>query len=81
MIGNVYLFSTPDDANTRTALVAPIGAPVEVLAQQGDWYRVRVAIPEGPQVELIGWVPAQWVSLLEPVSPELVTPVATAEAS
>ncbi len=75
MIGNVYLYSTPDESSTRTSIVAPLGAPAEVLAQWGDWYRVRVTLPEGPQVELIGWVPARWVSLLEPVPPELVTPV------
>ena len=33
MIGNVFLYSTPDEASTRTRIVAPLGAPVEVLAQ------------------------------------------------
>ncbi len=75
MIGNVYLYSTPDESSTRTSIVAPLGAPAEVLAQWRDWYRVRVALPQGPQVELIGWVPARWVSLLKPVPPEIVTPV------
>lgn len=77
MIGNVYLYSTPDEASTRTGIVAPLGAPVEVLAQRGDWYRVRVALPQNPQVELIGWIPARWVSLLKPVPPEVITPTAT----
>ena len=77
MIGNVFLYSTPDEASTRTRIVAPLGAPVEVLAQWSDWYRVRVALPESPQVELIGWVPARWVSLLKPVPPELITPTVT----
>lgn len=77
MIGNVYLYSTPDEASTRTSLVAPLGAPVEVLAQWRDWYRVRIVLPQSPQVELIGWVPARWVGLLKPVPSELITPTPT----
>jgi hypothetical protein len=77
MIGNVFLYDTPDESSTRTSLVAPLGAPVEVLAQWGDWYRVRLVLPEGPSVELIGWVPSRWVGLIEPVPPALITPTTT----
>lgn len=76
MIGNVFLRADPQLEDTRTALVAPEGAQVEVLAQYGDWYRVRVAITTAYAVELVGWVPTQWVGLVDPVPPELVTPTA-----
>lgn len=75
MIGNVYLYSMPDEASARSKIVAPLGAPIEVLAQLGDWYRVRVSLNTGQAVELVGWVPSRWVSLLRPVAPERVTPV------
>lgn len=77
MIGNVYLYGIPDDIATRTSIVAPLGAPVEVLAQWRDWYRVRVVSSQSSQVEVIGWVPARWVSLLRPVPPEVITPTVT----
>ena len=72
MIGNVWLRDAPNGA--RTGLVAPLGAPVEILAQYDDWYRVRALVSAEPGAEVVGWVPAQWVTLLRPVPPELVTP-------
>lgn len=77
MIGNVFLYDTPDESSTRTSLVAPLGAPVEVLAQWGDWYRVRLVVPDRPSVELVGWVPSRWVGLIEPVPAMLITPTTT----
>lgn len=75
MIGNAYLHTRPvGDDSTRTSLVAPEGAPVEILAQDGDWYRVRIAITEQADVELVGWVPIRWVSLLKPVPLNVITP-------
>jgi hypothetical protein len=35
---------------------------------------VRVAISSGDAVELIGWVNADYVSLLFPVPPDRITP-------
>ncbi len=74
MIGNVYLRADPLRDASRTNLVAPLGAQVTVLAQDGDWYRVRVAITEQSEVEMIGWVPTNWVRVLEPVPVTLITP-------
>lgn len=74
MIGSVYLRDAPGGA--RTGLVAPLGAPVEILAQYDDWYRVRVLLSEEPGAEVVGWVPARWVTLLRPVPPERITPTA-----
>lgn len=75
MIGNVFLRNAPSTEARSTGLVAPLGAPVEILAQQGDWYRVRIVLPGEPAVEIIGWVQANWVTLLKPVLPELITPI------
>ena len=72
MIGNVYLRDAP--GGRRTGAVAPLGAPVEILAQYGDWYRVRVTLRGKPEIEGVGWVLSRWVTLLRPVPPEIVTP-------
>ncbi len=77
MLGNVFLRAIPADEAQNTGLVAPLGAPVEVLAQYGDWYRVRIRLPDKPEVEIVGWVLTRWVTLLEPVPPALITPTAT----
>jgi hypothetical protein len=77
MLGNVFLRAIPSDEAQKTSLVAPLGAPVEVLAQYGDWYRVRIPLPDKPEAEIVGWLLTRWVTLLEPVPPTLITPTAT----
>jgi hypothetical protein len=77
MIGNVFLRDLPADEAENTSLVAPLGAPVEILAQDGDWYRVRIIPPDKPEVEIVGWVLSRWVTLLKPVPLELITPTPT----
>jgi hypothetical protein len=72
MIGSVYLRDAPEGGNT--GLIAPLGAQVEILAQYGDWYRVRVISAEEPEVEISGWVLVRWMTLLRPVPLELITP-------
>ena len=72
MIGNVYIRDAPN--GTRIGPVAPLGAPVEVLAQYDGWYRVQVLVSGEPGAEVVGWIPARWVTLLRPVPPERVTP-------
>ncbi|HHN93486.1 MAG TPA: SH3 domain-containing protein [Anaerolineae bacterium] len=74
IVGNVYLRDGPDGENT--GVVAPLGAPVEVLSQYGEWYNVRVTLPGQPQVTVMGWVRSRWLTLLKPVPPELITPTA-----
>ena len=75
MIGNVYLRDAP--GGRRTGAVAPLGAPVEILAQYGDWYRIRVILLGRPEIEGVGWVHSRWVTLLRPVPPDIVTPAPT----
>lgn len=77
MIGNVFLRNLPSDEAASTGLVAPLGAPVEVLGQYDDWYRVRIVLPDEPEVEIVGWVQNRWVTLLKPVSLEFITPTPT----
>ncbi len=77
MIGNVFLRDLPEEELESTGLVAPLGAPVEILAQYDDWYRVRVEIPDESDVEIVGWIQDQWITLLQPLSPAIITPTAT----
>jgi hypothetical protein len=72
MTGSVYLRDEPEGENA--GLVAPLGAQVEVLAQYGDWYKVRAVDTRDPEVEVVGWVLARWVTLVKPVPLERVTP-------
>ncbi len=74
MIGNVFLRDAPAGANT--GLVAPLGARVEILAQYGTWYKVRVVLPTD-QNEIVGWLESRWVVLTKTVPPERITPTAT----
>jgi len=74
MIGSVYLRNSPDGENA--GLVAPLGASVEILAQYGDWYRIRALLPGEPEVQVVGWVATRWVTLLKPVPPQIITPTA-----
>jgi len=71
MIGNVFLRDAPNGVNT--GLVAPLGARVEVLAQYGTWYKVRVVL-ETEQNEVVGWLESRWVALTRIVPPERITP-------
>ncbi len=72
MVGSVYLRATPD--GQKTGLVAPLGAPAEVLAQYGEWYKVRVTLPGTPEMQIVGWVSGKWLTLLKRIPPEVITP-------
>ncbi len=75
MIGNVFLRDAPDGA--RSGAVARLGDYVEILAQYGDWYRVRVKSAQQADIEVAGWVQARWVTLLKPVPSAYITPTVT----
>jgi len=72
IIGNVFLLDIPD--GERTGTVARLGDYVEIIAQYGEWYKVRVKSAQLTDVEATGWVQARWVTLLRPVPPERITP-------
>ncbi len=71
MVGNVFLRDAPNGINT--GLVAPLGSRVEILAQYGTWYKVRVVL-ETEQNEIVGWLESRWVALTKIVPPERITP-------
>ncbi len=77
MVGNVFLRDIPSSEIEGTGLVAPLGAPVEVLAQYDNWYRVRVVIPEEDGIQVVGWVEDRWITLLKPIPTSLITPTTT----
>ncbi|MBN1874116.1 MAG: SH3 domain-containing protein [Anaerolineae bacterium] len=72
MVGNVYLRDDPD--GKKTSMVANLGDQVEVLAQYGEWYNVRVTSIQENDVQAVGWVHKQWLTLIKPVSIDLITP-------
>ncbi|MBN2394607.1 MAG: SH3 domain-containing protein [Anaerolineae bacterium] len=72
MVGSAYLYDGPDGENT--GMVARLGDQVEILAQYGDWYHVRVASVREEDVQSVGWVQARWVTLIRSVPLELITP-------
>ncbi len=72
IIGSVYLRDTPE--GELTSLVAPLGAPVEILGQYGDWCKVRVVFSNVEALKIEGWLLKRWITWLEPVPPELITP-------
>lgn len=74
MVGSVFLRDAPNGVNT--GLVAPNATRVEILAQYGDWYKVRVVL-ETEQNEVVGWLQSRWVVLTKAVPPERITPTAT----
>lgn len=74
IIGNVFILDDPD--GERIGTVARLGDYVEILAQYGEWYNVRVKPASQADVEAVRWVQARWVTLLKPVPLEHITPTA-----
>jgi uncharacterized protein YgiM (DUF1202 family) len=74
MIGNVWLRSQPDEDAERLGLILEIGQMIEVLATTNDWYQVRWS-PQG-DAQVIGWVPARWVGMVDQLSSFTPTPFA-----
>ncbi len=75
MTGNVWLREEPSADSPRLGMTLRRGQSVEILAIFGDWYRVRWAT--SAQVEVTGWVPAQWVGTTTPIPAEIITPTPT----
>ena len=69
--GNVWVRPEPDINGDLRFTVLHLGTPVKVLSVYGRWMEVEWQIQGRLQR---GWVPAVWIRLLEPVSPEQITP-------
>jgi SH3-like domain-containing protein len=77
MIGNVYLRDLPSEDSNRTSLVAPLGTPVEIIAQYGEWYKVRIILPNEEGAEIAGWLLTRWVTVTKTLPPAIITPTIT----
>lgn len=75
MTGHVWVRPAPDRAAPLNTVVLR-GTQVTIIAVYGaDWVQLEWLGRNGLQR---GWIPAQWVSTVEAIPPELVTPFATA---
>ncbi len=72
MLGNVYLRAEPDGPTSVS--VASVGNKVKITAQYGEWYRIELESPDNSTIPLVGWVRTQWVTILQEVPPNLITP-------
>ncbi|MBK8823327.1 MAG: SH3 domain-containing protein [Anaerolineales bacterium] len=68
--GNVYLRDFPEYIKSRIE-VLQINTPVKVLSKFGAWVEVEWTDDAGYHR---GWVPARWITLLEPIPPGQITP-------
>jgi SH3-like domain-containing protein len=72
MTGNVWLREGPSADSPRLGVILERGMKVELLAVFSGWCRVRW-VPEAG-VEVIGWVPLQWVGTTVAIPAHMVTP-------
>lgn len=73
LVGNVWTRLEPQLLAERGALLLA-KTPVRVLAIYDIWAQVEWISESGVQS---GWVPLQWISLLQPIPDSLITPAAT----
>jgi hypothetical protein len=74
ILGNVYMRTRPALDSPRTGVVLSLGQQVELLAQYGNWVRVRKLTSE--QFSTDGWIPARWLGISAAIPARLVTPTA-----
>jgi hypothetical protein len=68
--GNVWVRPAPEPMVSRMTVLL-INTPVKVLSVYGRWLEVEWSTQYGLQR---GWVPARWITLVEPVESSLITP-------
>jgi len=66
----VWIRHFPDAIKSRVEVLY-INAPVKVLSKYGTWVEVEWTDSAGYHR---GWVPARWVTLLEPIPLGQITP-------
>jgi len=71
--GHVWVRPAPDYIVPRMVVLL-LNTPVRVLSVYDTWLEVEWQANYGIQH---GWVPARWITLVEPVKPELITPTVT----
>jgi len=67
---NVWVRRIPDYDISHRFTVLIRNTPVIVLSAYGDWLEVEWQSRSGIQK---GWVPAEWITLVKPVNPALIT--------
>ena len=72
--GNVWVRKDPTFYNSPRWMVLFNNTPVKVLSAYGSWTEIEWQSENGIQH---GWVPAQWIALLQPIPAELITPTST----
>ncbi len=75
MLGNVWLHADASGESPRLGMILGQGQPVEILASNGTWYRLRWTPPG--EAEIIGWAPAEWVGTVGPIPGKMITPTTT----
>jgi len=77
MTGHVWVRPAPDKAAPLNTVVLR-GTQVTIIAVYGtDWVELEWVGQRGLQR---GWIPAQWVSTVEVIPPELITPFPTKQS-
>ena len=74
MTGSVWLHGGPSADSPRVGVILERGQSVEILGVFGDWCHVRWA-PQG-HVEVIGWLPLEWVGTTSAIPERIITPTA-----
>jgi hypothetical protein len=72
MTGSVYVRQGPGLDSVLLGLVLERGRSVDILAVYGTWGQVRW-MPQGG-VQVVGWVPMDWVGTLTPIPAWMMTP-------
>jgi hypothetical protein len=73
-LGNVWMRTRPSFFSPRTGVILPLGEQVELLAQYGEWVRVRQLSED--QYSTVGWIPARWLGISTSIPAHLITPTA-----
>jgi hypothetical protein len=68
--GHVWVRAVPEYISPHVEVLF-MKTPVTVLAAYGKWLEVEWFADDGPHR---GWVPAIWITLVEPVESSLITP-------
>jgi hypothetical protein len=69
--GNVWVRPVPEPSGDFRFTVLYRGTPVKVVSLYGNW--MEIEWQDRGRVER-GWVPAEWITLFEPVQAEQITP-------
>ena len=73
-LGNIWMHTRPSFISPRTGVILPLGERVELLAQYGEWVRVRQLSED--QYSIDGWIPARWLGISTSIPAHMITSTA-----